>query len=344
MKGQSSTTPAAPPLCPRCGYDQSGVVGAWRELCPLRGTCSECGHVFDFARVINAEQHKLSWLYEHTPRGLGIRRAWYTWQRMVLPWRFWREHDGLRLDSPFVGWRLGLWLPSLIASLWILGSTTELASTLIDLLVDPAGRTQLASMNAYRWLLVVLQSYVSPAGRIVYNNTGSIAAFNFQIFMPYPAQAWLACCLLMPVLLLTLSASRAMVKIRAIHVFRAAIYGAGVTLALPIFALILSFIYSTAAFQQWYWSWSTSGVNVGYLQQSVERVFAVGGGLLGIAWFAAWWWIVLIRVFALPNGRFVWAMLMVACLLAALIAACLNPSFGMLLIRHIQPDPTILSA
>ena len=29
--------------CPRCGYDQRGMVESWTLQCPLTGECAECG-------------------------------------------------------------------------------------------------------------------------------------------------------------------------------------------------------------------------------------------------------------------------------------------------------------
>ena len=41
--------PATGRECPKCRYDFAGEFEAWRESCPLRGQCPECG--FEFAWV-----------------------------------------------------------------------------------------------------------------------------------------------------------------------------------------------------------------------------------------------------------------------------------------------------
>ena len=104
--------------CPRCGYDLSGQVAAWHpglvegELqeaakCPLEGTCSECGLVFEWRFLMRPELLGPSWFVE-TPRpSRGRRSAVRTLLRLTRPHRFWRE---VRLEQPIVAGRIGWWL------------------------------------------------------------------------------------------------------------------------------------------------------------------------------------------------------------------------------------------
>ncbi len=41
------------PQCPRCGYDQSGVITTWQDTCPLHGTCAECGLALAWREVFS---------------------------------------------------------------------------------------------------------------------------------------------------------------------------------------------------------------------------------------------------------------------------------------------------
>ncbi len=92
--------------CPRCGYDQDGVVASWRETCPLTGVCSECGLSFRWRDLCNPTYMRTK-LFEH-----AIRHRAHSFMRTLVlihaPRRFWRhlrmEHwiDASRLVA-FVG-------------------------------------------------------------------------------------------------------------------------------------------------------------------------------------------------------------------------------------------------
>lgn len=78
--------------CPRCGYDQRGVVRMWAEQCPMEGTCSECGLVFVWCEVLVPEKFEPRWCVEFSVGRL--RLLWscvQTFVRTILPWRFWRR-------------------------------------------------------------------------------------------------------------------------------------------------------------------------------------------------------------------------------------------------------------
>jgi hypothetical protein len=104
--------------CPRCGYDQSGVVSAWERseppCCPLRGTCSECGFEFEWREVFSEHRIRLRWLYEHR-RGPAPIAAWKTWARALHPARFWAG-VGMRRVHP---WRLLAWLAVLLLTIYL---------------------------------------------------------------------------------------------------------------------------------------------------------------------------------------------------------------------------------
>ncbi len=82
------------PVCPRCGYDQSGAVTTWTDRCPVSGTCPECGTTFEWADLFNPARQDIRWLVEHARSGRQrLRRTGPTLLRMVLPWVFWRRVD-----------------------------------------------------------------------------------------------------------------------------------------------------------------------------------------------------------------------------------------------------------
>lgn len=76
--------------CPRCGYDQSGVIASWDDSCPIEGTCSECGFDFLWADVLIRERQHLRWLYEHR-EGLAVGSMVQTLIFALFPWAFWKR-------------------------------------------------------------------------------------------------------------------------------------------------------------------------------------------------------------------------------------------------------------
>ena len=78
--------------CPRCGYDLRGVVAAWRESCPLSGTCAECGLTFDWEYILRPNRLTPHWCVEFVPRRRGVPwAAAKTLLRSFWPWGFWKR-------------------------------------------------------------------------------------------------------------------------------------------------------------------------------------------------------------------------------------------------------------
>jgi len=79
------------PICPKCGYDQSGEIATWSTQCPTQGTCNECGLQFDWLNIFNPHLTRLPWYTEHarSPWQL-LRRTPSTLLRLVLPSIFWK--------------------------------------------------------------------------------------------------------------------------------------------------------------------------------------------------------------------------------------------------------------
>jgi hypothetical protein len=78
--------------CPRCGYDLRGTVSAWRDACPLAGTCTECGLWFEWSELLNPGLYPPQWCVEYARgpwRFLG--RAVRTLALTAWPFGFWRS-------------------------------------------------------------------------------------------------------------------------------------------------------------------------------------------------------------------------------------------------------------
>lgn len=50
--------PATGGECPKCAYSFEGEFAAWRESCPLRGRCPECGFGFAWGDLFGTTRAK----------------------------------------------------------------------------------------------------------------------------------------------------------------------------------------------------------------------------------------------------------------------------------------------
>ena len=76
--------------CPRCGYDQRGVVAAWTDSCPIAGQCSECGLGFAWGNVFGNRLREPRWCVEFGSIITFPFRLIGTLLMSCWPWRFWR--------------------------------------------------------------------------------------------------------------------------------------------------------------------------------------------------------------------------------------------------------------
>ncbi|MGP1308887.1 MAG: hypothetical protein ACTS27_01665 [Phycisphaerales bacterium] len=99
------------PRCPRCGYDQSGLIATWTASCPLEATCTECGYAFDPADAIEPTRRRLRWFYEHA-RSWNLRAVFTTLAVALAPPVFWRR---VRPEHAVRPGRIVAWVTLLIA-------------------------------------------------------------------------------------------------------------------------------------------------------------------------------------------------------------------------------------
>ncbi len=87
---QSAETHAA--RCPRCGYDQRGVMAQWTESCALEGRCAECGLDYRWAELLVPEKFEPLWCVEFARGRCKVLRSCFgTLWRALWPWRFWKQ-------------------------------------------------------------------------------------------------------------------------------------------------------------------------------------------------------------------------------------------------------------
>jgi hypothetical protein len=100
--------------CPRCGYDQRGLIHSWQESCPLEATCTECGLTYQCAETFLPEKFEPPWCVEYcSPRPVTF--VWscaVTFTRSFVPWQFWSR---LRMSDRIHPKRIGMYVTVLLA-------------------------------------------------------------------------------------------------------------------------------------------------------------------------------------------------------------------------------------
>ncbi len=114
------------PICPKCGYDQSGEIATWSTQCPTTGTCPECGYTFAWADVTNPSRIQLPWYVEHakSKRHL-LKRTLPTLWILLFPNRYFRR---LTMETPRSIKSYLLWLTLLMLILHILSTAALIAA------------------------------------------------------------------------------------------------------------------------------------------------------------------------------------------------------------------------
>ncbi len=88
--------------CPSCHYDLQGAVAAWSDACPREGICPECGHHFEWSKILKRRGEIPSWCVESvTGVHRVLRRVPSTVAMTFRPWRFWSP---MHVDQP-VRWK-----------------------------------------------------------------------------------------------------------------------------------------------------------------------------------------------------------------------------------------------
>lgn len=283
------------PLCPRCGYDQSGACATWQAQCPLEGTCPECGLRFEWADVFNFNRRPLPWLYEHKPRwSPGLLRAWRSWGRTILPTRFWSAVSLTHRTSSAV-W---LWPVVLFASMIFIGGT---------------GRAIAGCYSKYPWFPYVMTGrftglpprpdnpgFLARVLDVVwvywfyplwFNNYGG---WTREQYLKQLLDIWavpaatLGAALACALTLICLRSSRRIATVSSGHIVRAAVYRLA-PLVIFYFVWITFFV-----LQDYRW-----GPPLGGLEGTVFGALLVGS----LAWGWLWWWTAITRGWQMPRAR-----------------------------------------
>ncbi len=233
------------PICPKCGYDQSGEIATWTTQCPLQGTCPECGYELSWPDVVNPSRIRLPWYVEHaeSKRQL-LRRTIPTLWILLIPNRYWCR---VTMETPRSLKRYFLWIAILMAILHILTSAAFVVTSFVlttmrnsdteAWMVNQTPEIQ-AQFQAYLvdtttfdyWWPLIAESVLYPIvnNSFYYNGLSAIALASAAFFIGISVM-WC-------ILFVAFPTTRKRSKLRFVHIARAMIICA----SLPLFLIELA--------------------------------------------------------------------------------------------------------
>ncbi len=283
------------PLCPRCGYDQSGVAATWQGagVCPLAGTCSECGEAFEWADLFNPRRRVLRGFFEHAR---GWRRL-LTWSQItflwtLLPWVFWRRVGSERYP---LRRRALLWPLAACVPFYVVGSLVWTAGLVV-------WAVAWAQPSAVDWVNLV-NCWLGPVARVWLVVPAPWYGLRFDpgrwLLLGAPM---LTLGVVFPLILLLLNRLPAGAGLPIRPILRAAIYSFAWVPAAGVFRLAHALWWLARRVDE-----AIGGApGIAALPQPPFSgiALAVAGGT--IVWFGVWWWCALAAMTGRRNALRFW--------------------------------------
>jgi hypothetical protein len=299
------------PLCPRCGYDQSGEIAAWERgehpACPLEGRCTECALEFRWCDLLNPRLAGRSRFFEVAEWGLA-GSAVRTALRTLRPRSFWAW---VRMEHPIAPRRLALLVLVATACTY---AAMVLIATVLGVAIGFRSRGMLSL--SYGWWdrvspvddLLRWFQYAAWPLRTRYDWISGARGVH-----PLPVIALLAAAL-MPATFLLLPQSLRRAKVRRIHLVRAGAYS---LIMFPIVLLTPNFAVIVLNSLRGAWGiFFPFGVQLWSLRH--HEALACSGALADVClWLLLWWSAVLRRYLRLPHS---WAVALAMLVLALVLA------------------------
>lgn len=303
---------AEAPCCPRCGYDLTGVVASWTQLCPLALTCSECGLSFELRLVLNEKLRGRTNFIEVT-QSPTFRKFSDTARRALRPQVFWRwVVIEQRPNIP----RMLLILPLMVLAGQFVCSVMIAALTVVPMAVDMFMRPSLASLRAPNYTdlcLFVLAPWfpgrLAPGLALPF----LILAVLFQAMVPFTF-------LLLPD---TLRQSH----VRRVHLVRVGVWS---WVALPVLLNVLPLFFVVG--RTLYWISGLLSVNDIFRDCAVAAYGAWDEWsdavivLLFVGWSFTWWRQAIKHYLKLPTPWLITVSMTIIALLAASTVCLLVPA------------------
>ena len=221
--------PPPTPICPKCGYDQSGTIATWSTQCPTQGTCPECGFEFSWANIFDPNRASLPWYVEHiTHKRQLVSRTFPTLLRLFNPIKFWKV---LTLLLPVNLRVLLLWYATLFLVLHSAASISYAVAYYHRIYARPGYWSKLfdskgiyaypeLAFNAFFRNIVEMRSQAGALGlsKIQIDFHGWMSVANLIL---RPASLSIGINFMWLIVLLVIPTTRRLAKIRRAHVYRA---------------------------------------------------------------------------------------------------------------------------
>ena len=241
--------------CPRCGYDQRGVVAGWIDACDLRSTCSECGLAIDWSDALSPQRKRPRWSIEFARSAPSfLDRSLRTIMVAHQPWKTWRS---LKMTHPIVWGRLVLWW----ALLLMVG--TVLIYTAIRVGFALAVHSSFMQVNAKTnvtcfdlcWRSVFTPTSQTSPGTLTWSGQTSgypppfywsrYSGWNTAVLQKRAIWAIVFAALVLllsPMAFISLPVSRRKAKVRWAHLFRIMLHS-GALLTIPFILLVAGLLF-----------------------------------------------------------------------------------------------------
>jgi hypothetical protein len=235
--GAGVNVPTDRPLCPRCGYDQSGLWATRDEALRWRaasgpgglgpgelgsGTCAECGLVFEWRAALFPFEQMTPGFVEHVERRV-LLAAWRTMIWCCVPGVFWTR---VKLEHRVVPRRWLAWFAAVLVVPWLVIS---LAMTVQSVLSIPPGRNWWADLKLWEWML---NRWTWPVATWGMASTTPTSPWSWSAWYLTVRDWWyvvppIAANALLALMIFSLSGTWRAARVRGVHLARAAVFGIG---------------------------------------------------------------------------------------------------------------------
>jgi len=293
------------PICPKCGYDQSGEIATWEAECPVDGTCPECGFEFAWADVMNPSRVVLPWYVEHADsRWSLIRRTPPTLWYLLFPNRYWAR---MKMESPRSMRTYLLWITLMMVVLHLIASAAQVGAmysvrayenkAYAQMITNTPAHLQAQTQQQFApfmhdlgsfdfWYPTIMGSLLEPFIMRYWNGSATLQASAL------PLAFWtLGICLMWFVMFCAFPISRKRAQLRVVHVWRATIVAG----FLPMLCVDGSRLIGGTLDMLDYAVFGSRGFGqIGNPSQLGELIGI--GILIGVLIWVQWFWVAAVRI------------------------------------------------